>query len=149
MFLEATTARARSTPTAAPSTFTSSSSGSADTATFFPVKLESLSELEAAKALLAEAQHFKLKRLAGRVKEAIVQAKPSRNQMLWPLRGASDGDCMTFPRDHLEFPKAVTGTAARMDESMLYAVNSDLRTCAFSDLQIRRARLSALLSLYH
>ncbi|BGP42480.1 hypothetical protein JCM10449v2_006485 [Rhodotorula kratochvilovae] len=59
---------------------------------FFPVKVDGLSELEGAKALLVEAEHFKLKKLAARAREAAMDftgGAPDFSDHLWDNQSAS------------------------------------------------------------
>ncbi|BGP00463.1 hypothetical protein RTBOTA2_004751 [Rhodotorula toruloides] len=57
----------------------------------FPIRLEGMSDIQAMKAILAEAEHFKLKKLAEKLKTALKLAEPLKQPLLWPYRGYEDG----------------------------------------------------------
>lgn len=57
----------------------------------FPIHLEGMSEQAATRAILAEAEHFKLKKLAARLKATLKSAKPLEQPLLWPFTGPQEG----------------------------------------------------------
>ncbi|BGO94281.1 hypothetical protein NBRC10512_002729 [Rhodotorula toruloides] len=57
----------------------------------FPIHLEGMSEQVATRAILAEAEHFKLKKLAARLKTALDRAEPLDQPLMWPFTGSQEG----------------------------------------------------------
>ncbi|BGP34445.1 hypothetical protein JCM10296v2_006265 [Rhodotorula toruloides] len=57
----------------------------------FPIRLEGMNEQAATRAILAEAEHIKLKKLAARLKTALDRAEPLKQPLLWPYRGYENG----------------------------------------------------------
>ncbi|GAA6007222.1 hypothetical protein JCM10207_001551 [Rhodosporidiobolus poonsookiae] len=84
----------------------------------FPVKgIVGMDEKEAARAVLVEAEFFKLKKLAAKAKEALSKGG-SKPTMLWPLRATQKGQFLKFDKLQ-DFYTFRPGTPSPPDDVLL------------------------------
>ncbi|BGP50656.1 hypothetical protein JCM10450v2_006575 [Rhodotorula kratochvilovae] len=102
---------------------------------FFPVKVDGLSELEGAKALLVEAEHFKLKKLAARAREAAMDV------LLWPFK---PGDTFfQFTGGAPDFSDHLWDNQSASSDPLFQGNMKNVGLWTFRDLQLRTHHLDS------